>query len=86
MAKGYKTYLVAAGAGVVQILHSLGILDAGTYNLLMGLIASAAAATLSSKINRVEAKVEEAREVVSELPNKLVDTPKIVVRSPIDKS
>ena len=50
--QGYKTYIVAALAGLVIALQQLGYITAEQAQTLLVLLGAAGAATLAAKINR----------------------------------
>jgi hypothetical protein len=56
---GYKTYLVAAGMGLVVVAHVLGWIDAATFATLLGFLNAAGLATLRAGVQKVEEKVKE---------------------------
>jgi len=58
MLAGYKTYIVAALAAIVQVLFSLGYIDEATYQLLMGLLGAGAIGTVSAKVNRIQKDID----------------------------
>lgn len=50
--QGYKTYIVAALAGLVIVLQQLGYLTSDQVQVLLVLLGASGAATLAAKINR----------------------------------
>lgn len=59
MLEGKKTYIVAVLAAGVVFAYSLGYIDDGTYQTLLGLLGAGGIATLGAKGNRIEQKVED---------------------------
>lgn len=51
--QGYKTYLIAALAAAVQLLHVMGYIDEHTKTQLLTLLGTGAVATVAAKINRI---------------------------------
>ena len=62
MLEDKKTYIVAGVAGLVTVFYGLGWIEQSTWQVLMGLLVPAAAATLKSgqiaQTAKVMAKVE----------------------------
>lgn len=59
MFAGYKSYIVAALAAAVTVLHSLGYIDDATRDMLLGLLGAGAIGTVAAKINRIEKKTDD---------------------------
>ena len=50
MLKGYRTYLLAILAGLVTAAHSLGYIDNGVYQALLGFLGAGSIATLRAAL------------------------------------
>lgn len=63
---GYKTYFIAIAIGAVTAIHSLGVIDENTANLLIMLLTGGGLATLRSGIKTDTQKAVSAVTVVGQ--------------------
>lgn len=52
MLQGKKTYILAAIAGLLTVVHSLGWISAEVYQTLMGLVGAGGLATLRAGVTK----------------------------------